>query len=78
MAQDDARAPRSDDGLHPPRPVAARGRGRPHLAEAPADLIRFQDVAAMIPVAERPTMADWLERFHAGLAVTTPAVDLAA
>lgn len=47
--------------------------------DAPADLIRFQDVAAMIPLAERPTMADWLERFNAGLAVTTdPGIDLAA
>ena len=37
--------------------------------EAPLDLIRFQDVAAQIPLEERPTMRDWLDRFHAGLAV---------
>lgn len=35
--------------------------------EAPLDLIRFQDVAAMVPISERPTMQDWLERFNAGL-----------
>ncbi|MDX3911157.1 MAG: hypothetical protein QHC67_15260 [Sphingobium sp.] len=37
------------------------------VAEAPADLIRFQDAAALIPLAERPAMTDWLERFNAGL-----------
>lgn len=35
--------------------------------DAPLDLIRFQDVAAMVPVSERPTMQDWLARFNAGL-----------
>lgn len=39
------------------------------IRDAPTDLIRFQDVAAAIPLAERPTMRDWLDRFHAGLAV---------
>jgi hypothetical protein len=34
--------------------------------EAPIDLIRFQDVAAMIRVGERRTMRDWLDRFNAG------------
>ncbi|WP_242121184.1 hypothetical protein [Sphingomonas lacusdianchii] len=34
---------------------------------APLDLIRFQDVAAGVPVDERPTMREWLERFNAGL-----------
>ena len=34
---------------------------------APLDLIRFQDVAAGIPVEERPTMRDWIDRFNAGL-----------
>ena len=34
--------------------------------EASLDLIRFQDVAAMIPIGERPTMRDWLDRFNAG------------
>ena len=27
----------------------------------------FQDVAASIPLEERPTMRDWLDRFNAGL-----------
>lgn len=36
--------------------------------EAPTDLIRFQDVAAAIPIDERPTMRDWLDRFNAGVA----------
>ena len=35
--------------------------------DAPLDLIRFQDVAASIPLEERPTMRDWLDRFNAGL-----------
>lgn len=35
--------------------------------DAPLDLIRFQDVAAMVPISERPTMQDWLKRFNAGL-----------
>jgi hypothetical protein len=35
------------------------------IRDAPLDLIRFQDVAAVIPLAERPTMGDWLDRFHA-------------
>lgn len=35
------------------------------IRDAPLDLIRFQDVAAVIPLGERPTMGDWLDRFHA-------------
>jgi hypothetical protein len=35
---------------------------------APTDLIRFQDVAASIPIEERPTMRDWIDRFNAGVA----------
>jgi hypothetical protein len=35
--------------------------------DAPLDLIRFQDVAAGIPLEERPTMRDWLDRFNAGV-----------
>lgn len=37
------------------------------VAEAPADLVEFQRVAAAIPLDERPTMGSWLERFYAGL-----------
>ncbi|TCM32373.1 hypothetical protein [Novosphingobium sp. ST904] len=36
------------------------------VRDAPLDLVRFQDVAATIPIEERPTMRDWLERFNAG------------
>lgn len=42
--------------------------------DAPLDLIRFQDVAALVPISERPTMQSWLERFNAGL-LTRPATD---
>ena len=34
---------------------------------APTDLIRFQDVAASIPLEERPTMRNWIDRFNAGV-----------
>ena len=33
------------------------------IAEAPLDLTRFQDAAALIPVEERPTMEQWLADF---------------
>jgi hypothetical protein len=34
---------------------------------APTDLVRFQDVAASIPLDERPTMRDWIDRFNVGV-----------
>ncbi|MCG2841271.1 hypothetical protein L6Q21_09790 [Sandaracinobacter sp. RS1-74] len=34
---------------------------------APVDLIHFQQVAAQIPLAERPTMRNWIDRFNAGV-----------
>ena len=37
------------------------------VAEAPADLIAFLDVAAKLPPERRPTMGSWLERFNAGV-----------
>lgn len=37
------------------------------IREAPADLIRFQDVAAHVPLPDRPRMAEWLAQFNAGL-----------
>ncbi|WP_258048326.1 hypothetical protein [Sphingomonas citri] len=49
------------EGLLPSREIDRIWRA------APRDLIRFQDVAAMVPVGERPTMQSWLERFNAGL-----------
>jgi len=33
--------------------------------DAPTELIRFQDVASAIPIGDRPTLASWLDRFHA-------------
>lgn len=35
------------------------------VATAPLDLVRFQDIAAGVPLEERATMASWLERFNA-------------
>lgn len=35
------------------------------MRDAPTELIRFQDVAGAIPIGERPTLASWLDRFHA-------------
>lgn len=37
------------------------------IAGAPVDLIDFQQVAAAIPVDERPTMRDWIDRFNGGV-----------
>lgn len=37
------------------------------IASAPADLVRFQQVAATQPVATRPHLATWLDEFHAGI-----------
>lgn len=36
------------------------------IAHAPQDLLAFQEVAALIPVEERPHMSEWLDRFNAG------------
>ncbi|WP_454887904.1 hypothetical protein [Sphingomonas oryzagri] len=36
------------------------------IAETPAELLAFLDGAAQVPLAERPTMASWLDRFNAG------------
>lgn len=35
------------------------------VAQAPLDLVRFQDLAASIPLSERPGIASWLDRFNA-------------
>lgn len=50
------------------------------LSEAPADLIRFQDAAALIPVAERPAMSEWLALFNRAAlqAALTPASEAPA
>ncbi|MFD2427621.1 hypothetical protein ACFSUK_04320 [Sphingobium scionense] len=37
------------------------------IAGAPVDLIDFQRVAANIPVRERPTMREWIDRFNEGV-----------
>lgn len=33
------------------------------IAGAPVDLVDFQQVAAAIPVDQRPIMRDWIDRF---------------
>ena len=38
------------------------------IADAPIDLIRFQAIAADIPIDERPALRDWIDRFNAGIA----------
>ena len=35
--------------------------------DAPSDLIRFQDAARTICLAERPTMEAWIETFNASI-----------
>lgn len=37
------------------------------IGGAPVDLIDFQRVVADIPLAERPTMRDWIDRFNDGV-----------
>ena len=34
------------------------------IADAPADLVRFQQAAGDIAIESRPTLESWLERFH--------------
>src|SRR3546814_13359560 len=34
------------------------------IRDAPADLIRFQDVAPPVPPPDRPALAEWLEQFN--------------
>ncbi|MCY1168847.1 hypothetical protein [Sphingomonas echinoides] len=48
------------------------------IVEAPPDLIAFLEVAAKIPLTERPTLGSWLERFNAGATALAdgPALDL--
>ncbi|TCP30368.1 hypothetical protein [Sphingomonas sp. BK235] len=60
------------EGLLPSREIDRIWR------DAPRDLIRFQEVAAMVPVGERPTMQSWLERFNAGLMTRQTGEPLAA
>ncbi|MDE8652145.1 hypothetical protein PYV00_10500 [Novosphingobium sp. H3SJ31-1] len=37
------------------------------IAGAPVDLVDFQRMAAALPLAQRPMMRDWIERFNAGV-----------
>ncbi|WP_239806002.1 hypothetical protein [Croceicoccus hydrothermalis] len=37
------------------------------VASAPADLVRFQQIAATQPIGTRPHLAAWLDQFHAGI-----------
>lgn len=36
------------------------------VADAPLDLVRFQNFAAQIPIQDRPSVKDWIDRFNAG------------
>ena len=45
------------------------------IRETPAELVAFLEVAANRPLAERPTMGSWLERFNAGATARVPATD---
>lgn len=37
------------------------------IAAAPSSLVRFQEVAARVSLAERPELGTWLEQFHRGI-----------
>ena len=37
------------------------------IAGAPIDIVGFQRAAAVLPIEERPAMAEWIERFNAGV-----------
>ncbi|AOF98602.1 hypothetical protein BSY17_3957 (plasmid) [Sphingobium sp. RAC03] len=37
------------------------------IRDAPTELVRFQDAAALVPISERPAMSEWLDQFNAGL-----------
>jgi hypothetical protein len=54
-----------DEGLLDP----ARDR---IITEKPTELVAFLEVAAKVPLAERPTMGSWLERFNADAAALAP------
>lgn len=69
MAPGDQGPAGADDGLHPQRGAADRAREVDRIWNtAPTDLIRFQGVAGSIPIEERPTIRDWIDRFNAGVA----------
>ena len=62
-----ARLIESSEPPAPPAPAAEDSDIDAIIRDAPADLIRFQDVAGHVPLPERPTMAEWLDMFNAGL-----------
>ena len=35
------------------------------VADAPVDLVRFQEAAAALPIDERPALGEWIARFNA-------------
>lgn len=37
------------------------------IAGAPVDLVDFQQIAAAIPIDQRPIMRDWIDRFNGGV-----------
>lgn len=40
------------------------------IRDAPLDLVRFQDLAAGVPVEERAAIGTWLDRFNTGVAAS--------
>jgi hypothetical protein len=48
--------------------LLARGEVDAIVADAPGELIAFLDVAATIPLAARPSMGAWIDRFRRGAA----------
>jgi hypothetical protein len=58
---------RQDHRFHPRRAAAPEAEIDAIRRDAPTDLIRFQDAASIVPIAERPTMEEWIASFNAGL-----------
>lgn len=42
------------------------------IANAPLDLLKFQRVAAAVPIEQRVHISTWIGRFNAGRACTSP------
>ncbi|WP_318153205.1 hypothetical protein [Sphingopyxis sp. GC21] len=51
-----------EQGLLPPREIDRI------IAQAPTELLDFLEGAAAVPLHQRPTMRNWLDRFNAGIA----------
>jgi hypothetical protein len=58
---------RQDHRFHPRRAAAPRGRDRRDPSRCADRSHPFQDAASIVPIAERPTMEEWIASFNAGL-----------